>query len=82
MCLKCYNRPNWSDEVFVINIVKNLIKYKTLTVNNYWSFFLNSKQNAHRIEKVIQKKVDKIIVKWKGHNNSLNSWINANNVIW
>ena len=23
MCLKCYNRPNWSDEVFVINIVKN-----------------------------------------------------------
>ena len=29
-----------------------------------------------RIEKVIKRKGDKLYVKWKGYNNSLNSWIN------
>ena len=32
-------------------------------------------QKEFRIEKVIKKKVDKLYVKWKGYNNSFNSWI-------
>ena len=32
-------------------------------------------QNEFRIEKVIKRKDDKLYVKWKGYNNSFNSWI-------
>ena len=28
-----------------------------------------------RIEKIIKRKVDKLYVKWKGYDNSFNSWI-------
>ena len=31
-----------------------------------------------RIEKVLKRKGDKLYVKWKGHDNSFNSWINKN----
>ena len=34
-----------------------------------------------RIEKLIIKKGDKLHVKWKGYNNSFNSWINEKVVI-
>ena len=33
-------------------------------------------QKEYRIEKVINRKGNKLYVKWKGHNNSFNSWIN------
>ena len=33
-------------------------------------------QEKFRIEKVIKKKSDKLYVKWKGYDNSFNSWIN------
>ena len=32
-------------------------------------------QEKFRIEKVFQRKGDKLYVKWKGYNNSFNSWI-------
>ena len=32
-------------------------------------------QEEFRIEKVIKRKGDKIYVKWKGYDNSFNSWI-------
>ena len=32
-------------------------------------------QREYKIEKVIKRKGDKLYVKWKGYNNSLNSWI-------
>ena len=32
-------------------------------------------QEEFRIEKVIKKKGDKLYVKWKGYDNSFNSWI-------
>ena len=34
-----------------------------------------SNQEEFRIEKVIKRKKDKIYVKWKGYDNSFNSWI-------
>ena len=37
-------------------------------------------QKEFRIEKVIKRRVDKLYIKWKGYNNSINSWINKNNV--
>ena len=32
-------------------------------------------QKEFRVEKVIKRKGDKLYVKWKGYNNSFNSWI-------
>ena len=34
-----------------------------------------------RIEKIIKKKGDKIYVKWKGYNNSFNSWIAKKDIL-
>ena len=34
-----------------------------------------------RIEKVIKKKVDKLLVKWKGYDNSFNSWIDKKDLV-
>ena len=33
-------------------------------------------QEKFRIEKVLKRKGDKLHVKWKGYDNSFNSWIN------
>ena len=33
-----------------------------------------------RIEKILKRKGDKLYVKWKGYNNSFNSWINKKNL--
>ena len=38
-------------------------------------------QNEFRIEKVLTRKGDKLYVKWKGYNNSFNSWINKKDLI-
>ena len=32
-------------------------------------------QEEFRVEKIIKRKGDKLYVKWKGHNNLFNSWI-------
>ena len=37
-------------------------------------------QKEFRIEKVIKRKDDKLCVKWKGHNNSFNSWIDKKDI--
>ena len=38
-------------------------------------------QKEFRIEKVIKKKGDILYVKWKGYNNSFNSWIDQKDLI-
>ena len=38
-------------------------------------------QTEFRIEKVIQTKGDKLYVKWKGYNNSFNSWIDKKDIV-
>ena len=35
-----------------------------------------SSQEKFRIEKVLERKESKLYVKWKGYDNSFNSWIN------
>ena len=41
----------------------------------------NTDQQELRIEKVIKKKGDKLYVKWKGYDNSLNSWIDRKDLM-
>ena len=40
-----------------------------------------SNQQEFRIENVIKRKGDKLYVKWKGYNNSFNSWIDKKDLV-
>ena len=81
---------NWSEEVFVIKKVKNTIPW-TYVINDlndeeimgifYEKELQEANQEEFRIEKVIRQKGDKICVKWKGYDNSLNSWIDKANLV-
>ena len=41
----------------------------------------NCKKQEFRIEKVIERKRNKLYAKWKGFDNSFNSWIYENDLI-
>ena len=47
----------------------------------YEKEFQKIDQQEFRIEKVIKKKGDKLYVKWKGYDNSFNSWIDKKDLI-
>ena len=76
--------PNWSEEVFVTKKVKNTIPW-TYVINDlngeeiigtfYEKELQKTNQEEFRIEKVIRRKGDKLYVKWRGYDNSFNSWI-------
>ena len=75
--------PNWSEEVFVMKKVKNTVLW-TYVINDlndeernkfYEKELQKTNQEEFRIEKVIRRKGDKLYVKWKGYDNSFNSWI-------
>ena len=38
-------------------------------------------QQEFKIEKVIKKKGDNFYIKWKGYDNSFNSWINEEDLV-
>ena len=75
--------PNWSGEVFVIKEVKNTVPW-TYGINDlngeeiigifYEKELQKTNQQKFRIEKVIKRKGNKLYVKWKGYDNSFNSW--------
>ena len=76
--------PNWSEEVFIIKKVKNTIPW-TYVINDLNGEEIigtfdekelqKTNQEEFRIEKVIRRKGNKLYVKWKGYDNSFNSWI-------
>ena len=82
--------PNWSEEVFVIKKVKNTIPW-TYVINDlngkeiigtfYEKELQKTNQEKFRIEKVIRRKGNKLYVKWKGYDNSFNSWIDKKDII-
>ena len=82
--------PNWSEEVFVIKKVKNRVPW-TYVINDlngeeiigafYEKELQKTNQQEFRIEKVIKRKGDKLYVKWKGYDNSFNSWIDKKDLV-
>ena len=38
-------------------------------------------QQKFKIDKIIKRKRDKLYVKWKGYNDSFNSWINKKDIL-
>ena len=77
--------PNWLEEVFVINKIKNTDPW-TYVINDLngeeitGSFYEKELQKTNkkelRIEKIFKRKGDKLYVKRKGYDNRFNSWIN------
>ena len=77
---------NWSEEVFVIKIVKTLCRgYKLLLIlmkkkllERFTTMNCNKKKKIKKsfdLKKVIKRKGDKLYVKWKEYDNSFNNWI-------
>ena len=76
--------PNWSEEIFVFSNIKNTVPWtyvindlngEKITGSFYEKELQKSNQKEFRTEKVLKKKGDKLYVKWKGYDNSFNSWI-------
>ena len=82
--------PNWSEEVVVIKKVKNTVPW-TYVINDlngeeiigtfYEKELQKTNQEEFRLEKVIRRKGDKLYVKWKGYDNSFNSWIDKASLV-
>ena len=81
--------PNWSEEVFVVSKIKNTVPWtyvisdlngKEILGSFYEKEFQKTNQENFRIEKVIKTEGDKLYVKWKGYDNSLNSWIDKKDI--
>ena len=82
--------PRWTEEVFEITEIQytNPPTYKLKDLNDeniLGSFYEPEMQKTHqftfRIEKVLRKRGNKVLVKWLGYPDSFNSWINAKDVI-
>ena len=82
---------NWSEENFVIKKIKNTVPW-TYVINDlngdeiigtfYEKELQGTNQQEYSIEKIIKKKKGvKLYVKWKGYNNSFNSWIDKKDII-
>ena len=82
--------PNWSEEVFIISKIKNAVPW-TYVINDlngeeiirtfYDKELQKTDKKEFRIEEVLKKKDDKLYVKWKGYDNSFNSWINKKDLV-
>ena len=81
--------PNWSEEVFIVNKIKNTVPW-TYTISDlngeqiigsfYEKELQKTNQKEFRIEKVLKRKGDQLYVKWKGYDNSFNCWINRKDI--
>ena len=82
--------PNWSEEVIIINKIKNAFPWtyvisdvngEEITGTFNEKELQKTNQKEFRIEKVLKRKSNKLYVKWKGYNNSFNSWINKKDLM-
>ena len=82
--------PNWSEEVFVSNKIKNTVPWiyaisdlnsEEITGIFYEKELEKTNQKEFTIQKVLKRKGDKLYVKWTGYNNSFNSWINKKDIL-
>ena len=88
--LKVAINPNWSEEIFFVKKIKSTVPW-TYVISDLngeeivGSFYEKELQKTNhkefRIEKVIKRKGNKLYVKWKGYNNSFNSWIYKKDII-
>ena len=72
----------YGDHKFNVGEHARISQYRNIFAKGYvpdWTVLQKKMQKANqtgiRIRKVIKRKGDKTYVKWKGYNNSSNSWI-------
>ena len=81
--------PNGSEEIFVVSKIENTVPWtyviKDLNdeeiIGTFYGNRLQKNNKKIRIEKVIKRKCDKLYVKWKGCDNSFNSWIDKKDLV-
>ena len=82
--------PDWSEEIFIVKKIKNNVPWtyiisdlngEEIVGSFYEKELQKTNQKEFRIEKVIKRKGNKLYVKWKGYNNSFNSWIYKKDLI-
>ena len=81
---------NWSDEIFIIIKIKNTVQW-TYVISDlngqttdgifYEKELQKTNQQEFIIEKILKRKGDKLYVKWKGYDNSFNSWIDKKDLV-
>ena len=80
----------WTEEIFTITKILNTkpVTYKIADLNGeeiYGTFYepelQRTGQQVFRIEKVIEKRKDKSLVKWKGYSDKFNSWVNNKDIV-
>ena len=82
--------PNWSEEVFVVSKIKNTVPW-TYVINElngeeiFGSFYEKELQKTNQekfgVDKIINRKGDRLYVKWKGYDNSFNSSISKKDIV-
>ena len=82
--------PNWSEEIFLIKEIENTFPW-TYVINDFngeeiiGTFYEKELQKTNqeelKIEKVIKKKGNKLYIKWRGHDNSFNNWIDKKDIV-
>ena len=78
------------EEDFVIKKVKNTVPWTYVTSDlkgeeMFRTFYEKELQKPNpkefKVEKVIKRKDDKLYVKWKGYDNSFNSWTDKKGIV-
>ena len=78
------------EEVFMIKKVKNTVpwtyvisdlKGKEIPGTFYEEELQKTNQKVLKVEKVTERKGDKLYVNWKGYDSSFNSWIDKKDII-
>ena len=81
---------NWSEKVFIIAEIKDTVPWTyaishinghPITGSFYEKELQKTSQEKFRTEKVIERKDDKLYVKWKGYDSHFNSWINKKDLV-
>ena len=80
----------WTEEIFTITKIQNTnpITYKIADLQGeeidgtfYEPELQKTEQQVFRIEKVIEKRKNKSLVKWKGYSDKFNCWVNNKDLI-
>ena len=81
--------PNWSEKFFIVSKIKNTVPwtYVMSDMNDeeiigtfYEKELQKTNQEKFKIDKIIKRKGDKLYVKWKVYDSSLNSWIDKKDI--
>ena len=67
-------------KTFLLEKIKNTLPWIEVVGTFYKKEIQKATQEKFRIEKVIQKKENKLYVKWKGYDNSFNSYIDKKDI--